>query len=50
MFEKQCGKRLALYRKLNFTIFHNGEELKKRTRKKKDKVVIKDFSLFDEES
>ena len=49
MFEKQCGKRLTLYRKLNFTIFHNGEELKKRTRKKKEKVVVQEFALFDDD-
>lgn len=48
MFEKQCGKRLTLYRKLNFTIFHNGEEIKKKTRKKKQKVSPEQFSLIDD--
>lgn len=50
MFEKQCGKRLTLYRKSNFTIFHNGEELKKKTRKKKkETVVVQDFALLDDD-
>ena len=47
MFEKQCNKRIQLYHKLNFTIFHNEEEVKKRTRKKKEKVIL-DFSLIDD--
>ncbi len=48
MFENQCNKRLVLYRKLNFTIFKNGEEIKKKTRKKKEKQKIVDFSLIDD--
>ena len=47
MFEKQCNKRIQIYHKLNFTIFHNEEEVKKRTRKKKEKVIL-DFSLIDD--
>ena len=47
MFEKQCGKRMVLYRKSNFTIFHKGQEIKKKTRKKKEKVVPDLFSLID---
>tara|TARA_B100000700_G_C15029736_1_gene849886 strand:- start:77 stop:1471 length:1395 start_codon:yes stop_codon:yes gene_type:complete len=46
MFQNQCNKRKVLYRKLNFTIFHNGEEIKKKTRKKKTK--IQEFSLVDD--
>ena len=49
MFQKQCDKRLTLYRKMNFTIFHNGEEIKKRkARKKKEEVKVADFSLIDD--
>ena len=48
MFQKQCGKRLTLYRKMNFTIFSNGEEIKKKQRKKT--VKLPDFSLVDDES
>ena len=49
MFQKQCDKRLTLYRKMNFTIFHNGEEIKKRKpRKKKEEVKVADFSLIDD--
>lgn len=47
MFENQCNKRLSLYRKLNFTIFKNGEEIKKKTRKKKEK--LKEFSLIEDD-
>ena len=49
MFEKQCGKRLSLYKKSNFTIFHNGEEIKKRARKKKEEVVLDEFALIDDD-
>tara|TARA_Y100000590_G_scaffold341650_2_gene389894 strand:+ start:1623 stop:3029 length:1407 start_codon:yes stop_codon:yes gene_type:complete len=45
MFQKQCEKRITLYHKSNFTIFKNGEEIKKRKRKKKE---IKDFALIDD--
>ena len=48
MFQKQCDKRLALYKKMNFTIFHNGEEIKKR-KPRKEKVKIEDFSLIDDD-
>ena len=49
MFQKQCDKRLTLYRKMNFTIFHNGEEIKKRKPiKKKEEVKVADFSLIDD--
>ena len=46
MFNNQCNKRIVLYRKSNFTIFKNGEEIKKKTRKKKEKVI--QFSLIDD--
>ncbi len=45
MFQKQCEKRISLYHKSNFTIFKDGEELKKRKRKKKQE--ISDFALID---
>jgi len=50
MFKNQCNKRITLYKKLNFTIFKNGEkvESKKRGRKKKkENIKINDFSLLD---
>lgn len=49
LFEKQCQKRVTFYRKMNFTLFKNGEELpqKKRGRKKKE-VEVQDFLLIDE--
>ena len=46
MFQKQCGKRLLLYRKMNFSIFHNGEEIKKKPRGKK--IKIDKFSLIED--
>ena len=46
MFQKQCIKRLALYKKMNFTIFHNGEEIKKRKPRKEKKV--QEFCLMDD--
>ena len=46
MFEKQCSKRVTFYRKMNFTLFKNGEELVKR-KKKKDKKTTNDFSLIE---
>jgi len=45
MFEKQCEKRISLYHKSNYTLFKDGEEIKKRKRKKKEKIV--DFALID---
>ena len=46
MFNNQCNKRSVLYRKSNFTIFKDGEEIKKKPRKKKEKVI--QFSLIDD--
>ena len=48
-FEKQCQKRITFYRKMNFTLFKNDEELPqiKRGRKKKE-VAVQDFLLIDE--
>ena len=48
MFEKQCMKRVTFYRKMNFTLFKNGEELLKRNRKKKQDAV-QEFALIDDE-
>ena len=48
MFEKQCEKRSMLYRKMNFTVFHNGEEIKKKKRKAASKN-IKKFTLLDDD-
>ena len=45
MFEKQCEKRISLYHKSNYTLFKDGEEIKKKKRKKKEKIV--DFALID---
>ena len=45
MFQKQCEKRITLYHKSNFTIFKEGEEIKKRQRKKKE---VMDFALIDD--
>ena len=50
VFKNQCNKRITLYKKLNFTIFKDGEKIesKKRGRKKKqDNIKINDFSLLD---
>ena len=48
MFNNQCNKRITLYRKLNFTIFLNGQEIKKKNRKTKSKVdKLEDFALID---
>jgi predicted helicase len=50
MFQKQCDKRLSLYKKMNFTIFHNGEEIKKSKSKKKEKEVkLEEFCLIDDD-
>ncbi len=46
LFKNQCLKRLKLYHKLNFTIFLEGEEIKKYARKKKE-VKINEFALID---
>ena len=46
MFEKQSEKRCTFYRKMNFTIFHNGEEIKKKQRKKK--IKLDKLSLIDD--
>ena len=46
MFHNQCKKRIVLYHKLNFTIFHNGDEIVKKKRGRKNK--IQDFSLLDD--
>ena len=50
MFKNQCNKRLSLYRKMNFTIYHNGEEIKKKSHKKKgkEKDKVPEFSLIDD--
>ena len=50
VFKNQSLKRITLYKKLNFTIFKDGEKIesKKRGRKKKqDNIKINDFSLLD---
>jgi len=49
MFEKQCGKRVTFYHKMNFTVFRNGEEIikKKGGRKKKVNEPVEAFSLID---
>ena len=47
MFQKQCEKRITFYHKSNFTLFKDGEEIKKRKRKKKEEIV--DFALIDED-
>ena len=44
-FTKQNEKRFKFYQKNNFTIFKDGEELKKE--KKKKKIKIEDFALLD---
>jgi len=49
MFQKQCDKRLALYKKMNFSIFHNGEEIKKRKPRKEKKVKVQEFCLMDDD-
>ena len=46
MFQKQCEKRVSFYHKSNYTLFKDGEEIQKRKRKKKDKIV--DFALIDD--
>ena len=44
-FQKQGEKRITFYHKSNFTLFKEGEEIKKRKRKKKEEIV--DFALID---
>ena len=39
LFKKQADKRQILYRKMNFKIFMNGEEMKKIPRKEKQKTI-----------
>jgi superfamily II DNA or RNA helicase len=47
-FKKQCEKRVIFYHKSNFTIFKDGEEIQKKSKNKKEKVVkIDDFALID---
>jgi len=46
MFQKQGLKRIIFYRKSNFTIFKDGQEIEKKGRKKKE-VQIEDFALID---
>ena len=47
-FKKQCDKRINFYRKSNFTLFKDGEEIQKKSKKKKEKVeIIEDFALID---
>ena len=46
-FKKQSEKRISFYHKSNFTLFKNGEEIKKKSRKKKEEKNIIDFSLID---
>ena len=40
LFKKQADKRQTLYRKMNFKIFMNGEEIKKKPRKKNKKLFM----------
>jgi superfamily II DNA or RNA helicase len=49
MFKNQSKKRVTFYHKSNFTIFKDGEEIKKnkRGRKKKENNIMNDFSLID---
>ena len=55
MFQKQCEKRIIFYRKSNFTLFKEGEEILKKNKKnkknkkevEKGKEKIPDFSLID---
>jgi hypothetical protein len=46
MFQKQGLKRITFYRKSNFTIFKDGQEIEKKGRKKKE-VQIEEFALID---
>tara|TARA_B100000686_G_C16771612_1_gene965530 strand:+ start:388 stop:1794 length:1407 start_codon:yes stop_codon:yes gene_type:complete len=45
MFQKQCEKRITFYHKSNFTVFKDGEEIKKTKRKKKEVI---NFALIDD--
>ena len=46
-FKKQSEKRISFYHKSNFTLFKNGEEIKKKSRRKKEEKNIIDFALID---
>jgi superfamily II DNA or RNA helicase len=46
-FEKQCEKRVKFYKKSNFTIFKDGEEIMKKNKKSKKDIKIDDFALID---
>ena len=47
-FEKQCQKRIKFYKKSNFTLFKNGEEMQKTSKKKTSKAkAIEEFILID---
>ena len=49
MFMKQSQKRVTFYKKMNFTIFKEGEQIKKRNSSKKaESPVIPDFALLDD--
>ena len=45
LFVKQSQKRIKFYQKSNFTLFKDGEELKKKSKKKEKK--IDEFALID---
>ena len=45
-FTKQCEKRIKFYHKNNYTIFKDGEEIKKG-KKKTQTQTLKDFALLD---
>ena len=50
VFKNQSLKRITLYKKLNFTIFKDGEKIeskKREEKKKQDNIKINDFSLLD---
>tara|TARA_B100001094_G_scaffold54130_1_gene49652 strand:+ start:7570 stop:8970 length:1401 start_codon:yes stop_codon:yes gene_type:complete len=44
MFQNQCNKRLTLYKRMGFSIFHNGEQIPNRKPRKKK---LKEFALLD---
>ena len=47
MFKNQCNKRIQLYHKSNYTIFHNNEKIIKKERK--SKLKIENFMLNDDD-
>lgn len=49
MFNNQCNKRLTLYKKMNFSIFHNGEQIPNKKPRKKKEEKIKEFALLDDD-